>query len=260
MQAIMQSLSQGLGALLGALPAIIGALLILIIGFIIAKVLQGIVTKVLESMGFQGWMESGGIKQFFDRSQTQQTPLSILGKLVFWLVFFIAITMAVDTLGISAISDVLAQFIAYIPQIIAAILILVLATLLANFVAGIVRGATGSNIMGSVAQYGIIVFAAFAALTQLGIAPELIAPTFLILLGAVALAAAIAFGLGSQNTARDMVENAYSRKDEAKEKIQQQQQQQQQQEQQQQAQQGGSSDNGGDASDRPEARRVRRDR
>jgi hypothetical protein len=131
--------------------------------------------------------------------------------------------MAVDTLGISAISDVLAQFIAYIPQIIAAILILVLATLLANFVAGIVRGATGSNVTGSVAQYGIIVFAAFAALTQLGIAPELIAPTFLILLGGVTLAAAIAFGLGGQGVARQIVEEGYERSDEAKQQIQQQQ-------------------------------------
>jgi small-conductance mechanosensitive channel len=224
MQAVTQSLSDGLGAILGALPALIGAIIILIIGFIIAKVLQGIVTRVLQGMGFEGWMESGGIKQFFERSQTNQTPLSILGKLIFWLVFFIAITMAVDSLGISAISDVLAQFIAYIPQIIAAILILVLATLLANFVAGIVRGATGSNVIGSVAQYGIIVFAAFAALTQLGIAPELIAPTFLILLGAVALAAAIAFGLGGQGVAQQIVKDGYEKGDEAKQQIQQQQQ------------------------------------
>ena len=57
----MQSLSDGLGALLGALPALIGALVILVIGFIIAKVLQGVVTKALEAMGFQGWMEQGGI-------------------------------------------------------------------------------------------------------------------------------------------------------------------------------------------------------
>lgn len=176
-------------------------------------------------MGFEGWMEKGGIKQFFDQSQTQQTPLSIIGKLVFWLIFFIAITMAVDTLGITAISDILAQFIAYIPQIIAAILILVLATLLANFVAGIVRGATGSNIAGSVAQYGIIVFAGFVALTQLGIATEIIAPTFLIILGAVALAAAIAFGLGAQGTAQKIVEDGYQKSGEAKQKIQQQQKQ-----------------------------------
>ena len=222
METVTRSLSQGLGSIMSALPALIGALVILIIGYIIAKALQAITTRVLQGMGFQGWMEKGGIKQFFDRSQTQQTPLSIIGQLIFWLVFIIAITMAVDTLGISAISDVLAQLIAYIPNIIAAILILVLATLLANFVAGIVRGATGSNVVGSVAQYGIIVFAAFAALTQLGIAEELIAPTFLILLGAVALAAALAFGLGGQSVARQVVEENYQKSDEAKQRIQQQ--------------------------------------
>jgi len=247
--AIGRSLSQGLGSILGALPALIGAVLILII----AKVLQGVATKALQAMGFEGWMESGGIEQFFERSQTQQTPLSILGKLVFWLVFFIAITMAVDTLGISAISDVLAQFIAYIPQIIAAILILVLATLLANFVAGIVRGATGSEIAGSVAQYGIIVFAAFAALTQLGIAEELIAPTFLILLGGVALAAALAFGLGGQNVAGRIVEQGYERSGEARQQIQQQQQQNQQQDEQHSAA-ALSAEN----DERPDAHRLRR--
>ena len=256
MQAIMQSLSDGLGAILGALPALIGALLTLIIGYIIAKVLQGVVTRVLQSMGFEGWMESGGIKQFFERSQTRQTPLSILGKLVFWLVFFIAITMAVDTLGISAISDVLAQFIAYIPQIIAAILILVLATLLANFVAGIVRGATGSELAGSIAQYGIIVFAAFAALTQLGIAEELIAPTFLILLGGAALAAAIAFGLGGQSVARQIVEDGYQKTDEAKQQIQQQEQDQQQE---QGEQPGDPSESAEVDGQRLEARRLRRE-
>ena len=256
MQAVTQSLSDGLGTMLGTLPALIGALIILLIGFIIAKVLQGILTRVLKSMGFEGWMEQGGIKQFFDRSQTNQTPLSILGKLVFWLVFFIAITMAVDTLGISAISDVLAQFIAYIPQIIAAILILVLATLLANFVAGIVRGATGSNVIGSVAQYGIIVFAAFAALTQLGIAEELIAPTFLILLGSVSLAAAIAFGLGGQGVAQQMVENGYQKGGEAKQQIQQQQEQNQQE---QSEQQGDSSESAEGDGQKLEAPRLRRE-
>jgi small-conductance mechanosensitive channel len=211
---------------------------------------------VLQSMGFEGWMESGGIKQFFDRSQTQQTPLSILGKLVFWLVFFIAITMAVDTLGISAISEVLSQFIAYIPQIIAAILILVLATLLANFVAGIVRGATGSNVAGSVAQYGIIVFAAFAALTQLGIAEELIAPTFLILLGGVSLAAAIAFGLGGKGVAQQIVEDGYEKSDDVKQQIQQQQEQNQERQSEQQSDFTESEEGDGQ---KPEARRLQRE-
>ena len=147
------------------------------------------------------------------------TPATVLGKLVFWFVFIIAITMAADALGIRQVSAVLAQLIAYIPSIIAAILILVLAALLANFLAGVVRGATGSDLLANIARYAIIVYAAFAAITELGIAVQLTAPTFLIILGAVALAAAIAFGFGAQGVARDIVEKAYERRDEAKQMV-----------------------------------------
>src|SRR3712207_6591067 len=125
-------------------------------------------------------MERGGIKQFLDRAQTRETPATVLGTLVFWLVFIIAITMSADALGIRQVSEVLGQLIAYIPSIIAAILILVLAALLANFLAGIVRGATGSDLLSNVARYAIIIYAAFAAITELGIAVQLTAPTFLI--------------------------------------------------------------------------------
>src|SRR5215210_5156335 len=211
---MFQPLQDALSAFLSFIPQLIGALIILIIGYIIAKALQAIVGRVLEGIGFDRWMERGGIKQFFDRADTEPTPHSILGRLVFWFVFIIAITMAADALGIPQVSAVLGQLIAYIPSIIAAILILILAALLANFLAGIVRGATGSDLLGSIAQYAIIVYAVFAALTQLGVAVELTAPTFLIVLGAVALAAAIAFGLGSREVAQDIIEKAYNRRDE----------------------------------------------
>jgi small-conductance mechanosensitive channel len=89
--------------------------------------------------------------------------------------------------------------------------------LLANFLAGIVRGATGSDVLSSIARYAIIVYAVFAALTQLGIAVQLTANTFLILLGAVALAVAIAFGIGGTEVARDILKRAYGQVDEEKE-------------------------------------------
>src|SRR5919199_680949 len=212
--ALLGPLQNALSTFLSYIPQLIGAIVILIIGYIVAKALQAVVGRVLQAIGFDGWMEKGGIKQFFDRAQTNQTPHSILGKLVFWFVFIIALTMAADALGIPQVSAVLGQLIAYIPQIIAAILILILAALLANFLAGIVRGATGSDILASIARYAIIVYAIFAALTQLGIAVQLTANTFLILLGAVALAAAIAFGIGGREVARDILEKAYNRSDE----------------------------------------------
>jgi hypothetical protein len=119
---------------------------------------------------------------------------------------------------------------------------------LANFLAGVVRGATGSDLLANIARYAIIVYAVFAALTQLGIAVQLTAPTFLIILGAVALAAAIAFGFGAQGVARDIVQKAYERRDEAKQTV----------------QQGGSEQGGGSTTlgaeeERPSARPLRRD-
>src|SRR5215210_590031 len=211
---VLQPLQNALSTFLSYVPQLIGAIIILIIGYIVAKVLQAIITRVLRGMGFERWMERGGIKQFFDRAETKQDPTSIIGKLVFWFVFIIALTMAADALGIPQVSQVLGQLIAYIPNIIAAILILILAALLANFVAGLVRGVTGYDFLATAARVVIIVYAVFAALTQLRIAVELTAPTFLIVLGAVALAAALAFGIGSREVARDVIEKAYNRRDE----------------------------------------------
>jgi small-conductance mechanosensitive channel len=218
---ILQSLQYALSTFLEYIPQLIGAIIILVIGYIVARILQAVLARVLQGIGFDRWMEHGGIKQFFDRAQTRETPATVLGRLVFWLVFIIAITMAADALGIRQVSEVLGQLIAYIPSIIAAILILVLAALLANFLAGIVRGATGSELLSNIARYAIIVYAAFAAITELGIAVQLTAPTFLILLGAAALAAAIAFGFGAQGVAKDIVEKAYERTDEASQTVQQ---------------------------------------
>jgi len=209
---MFQPLQVAISVFLSYIPQVIGAIIILIVGYIIGKILQSIVTRILRGVGFENWMERGGVKQFFDRAQTDHTPSSVLGMVVFWFVFIIAITMAAGTLGIRQISGFLNQLIAFIPNIFVAILILFLAALLANFLASIVRGATASGILASVVRYGVIIYAAFAALTQLGIAVTLTAPTFLILLGAVAFALAIAFGIGGREVARDIVEKAYNRR------------------------------------------------
>ncbi len=214
LQPIQDALLNVLNIFLSYIPQIIGAIVILLVGFLVAKLLQAVVRRVLQGIGFDQWMERGGIKQFFDRAQTRETPATVLGKLVFWFVFIIAIVMAADALGIPQVSAVLAQLVAYIPSIIAAILILILAALLANFLSSVVRGATGSDILANIARYAIIVYAVFAAITELRIAVELTAPTFLIVLGGVVLAAAIAFGIGSREVARDIVERAYGRTDE----------------------------------------------
>src|SRR5215212_12074058 len=103
---MFQPLQEALSTFLSYIPQLIGAIVILIIGYIVAKVLQAVVGRVLQAVGFDGWMERGGIKQFFDRAQTNHTPATILGLLVFWFVFIIALTMATDALGIPQVSAV----------------------------------------------------------------------------------------------------------------------------------------------------------
>src|SRR5215210_402482 len=147
---MVEPLRNALSVFLAYIPQLIGAIVILIVGYIVAKVLQAVVSRVLQAIGFDNWMERGGIKQFFDRAQTRETPATVLGRLVFWFVFIIAITMAADALGIRQVSAVLGQLIDNIPSIIAAILILIFAALLANFLASIVRGATGSDLLANI--------------------------------------------------------------------------------------------------------------
>src|SRR3712207_40447 len=113
---MIESLQNALSTFLEYIPQLIGAILILIIGYIVARVLQTILARVLQAIGFDRWMEHGGIKQFFDRARTRETPATVLGKLVFWFVFIIAITMAADALGIQQVSQVLSQLIAYMTR------------------------------------------------------------------------------------------------------------------------------------------------
>src|SRR3954470_23423104 len=104
---MIDSLRTGLDAFVAFVPQLIGAIVILVVGYIVAKILQAVVARVLMAVGFDGRMERGGIKQFFGRAQTRETPATVLGKLAFWFVFVIAITMAADALGISQVSQVL---------------------------------------------------------------------------------------------------------------------------------------------------------
>lgn len=204
----IQPLQNAFQVLLGYIPTLIGALIILVIGYIIAKIIQKVITKLLTKVGFDDVMNRAGVGGFISRMGTGGTASSLLGLVVFWFIFVIFFTMFADALGVSAISGFLNKMISYIPSVFAAIVILFLAALLANFLANVVRGATGSDALASAARYVIIIYAVFVALSELGVAASLTGPTFLILLGGVALAGGIAFGWGGRGIAEDLLQRA----------------------------------------------------
>ncbi|GAB2675372.1 mechanosensitive ion channel family protein [Kribbella swartbergensis] len=206
-----QPFEDAFGKLLGFVPNLLGGLVILVVGYIVAKVLGKLVGKLLGRVGFDQWMERAGVSGVLQRSGTGLTASAMLGKVVFWFVFLISFTMFASALGVPEISAFMSDMLGYIPRIFAAIVIVCLAALFANFLSAIIRGATGNETLAKVGKYAILVYAAFAALTQLGIAVQLTGNTLLIVLAGAALAMGLAFGLGGREMAARALSNLFDR-------------------------------------------------
>ncbi|MGH3449035.1 MAG: mechanosensitive ion channel family protein [Nocardioidaceae bacterium] len=201
-----QPFENAFSTLMQYIPRLIGALIILLVGYIVAKVIGKLITTLLEKIHFNQTMERANLQQFLDRAGADLTPSSLLGKVVFWFVFIITLTMFASALGVPQISGFLNKMVGYIPNVFAAILIVFLAMLFGRFLAGIVRGFTGSAALGKATNLVIVIYAVFVALVQLHIAQQLTGPTFLIVLAGLALAFGLSFGLGGREQAKQMIE------------------------------------------------------
>jgi hypothetical protein len=182
-------------------------LVLLLIGLLIAKGLQWIVVKVLglfkldkglKKIGFTNLLANGGIKS---------GPTLLLGDLIYWLTIFVTVTAVAKVLGLAPAGTLLAGLLAYLPAVLSAAYILGVGIFVAILVAGVVSvivGNLGLSHAGSLAkivQYAVVIFAFIAALGQLGISVSLMAGSISLIGGAIALAAAIAFGLGAKDLA-----------------------------------------------------------
>ena len=215
--AVMVSATEAMQNLLGFLPALIGAILILIIGWIIAGVLAGLIEKGLKAVGFEKAAQSTGIAGFIENAGSGWTASKLVAEIVKWFIRLIAIQAAASILGLTQISQVINAILLWLPNLVVAIVIIVIGALIANFVAGIVRGSAAEmgfstpNLLANIARYAIIGFAAVAAFNQLGIAPTVVNTLFIGLVATLVLAFGLAFGLGGQQTAAQITQGWYEK-------------------------------------------------
>ena len=209
--AILTSFTNALNLVFTFIPKLIGFLVILLVGWIVASVVSKAVTFLLRKIGFDRLSERIGLSRLEQRMGLRMDAAGVLGKVVYWFIFLIFLVPAVDSLGLTAVSNILNQIIAYIPNVFVAIVVLFLGTLAATFVADIVRGATASTNMGNpniyagIARWAIMGFVAIIALEQLQIAPALLNELFGAIVAAAALAFGLAFGLGGRETAQRLL-------------------------------------------------------
>jgi Conserved TM helix len=209
------SLQRGLDNLIGFLPNLIGFLIILAIGYVIARIVKGLVTKLLEKIGTDRAIHTGSTGEYVNRVAPGIKPSSVIGTITFWFLFLGALAIAVSQLGITALDNFLAEIVAYLPNVVAAVLILVVAIALAGFVGTALERTMGDSPTGkvvrSVAPVLIMAIGTFMVLDQLQIAPQIVTITYAALLGGLFLAMALAFGLGGREVANRMLSDAYDR-------------------------------------------------
>jgi hypothetical protein len=212
---ISESVQQGIDDLVRFLPRLVGFLLILLIGYLVAKALQKVVALALEKVGTDRALASGSTGTYVERVIPGASPSSLIGRVVFWFVLLGALSIAITSLGISALNDFLADVFTYLPNLVAAILIFVIAGAVAGWLGRTASRLMGDTPSGKLAATAlpvlVMAIAVFMILNQLKIATDIVTITYAALLGAVALGMALAFGLGGRDVASRMLEDAYRR-------------------------------------------------
>jgi hypothetical protein len=196
-------------------PALFGALIILFAGYLLAKLIERGTERLLRRMRLNYLLERGGVMQAVERSGSHFNPSRVLANLVFWFVMFVVIMIAANALGMESLASVFSELVGYIPSVMAAIVIIIVGIVLGRFVGGLILASAGAvqggPAVARVGRWGVVVLATFMALQELGVATEIVTTAFAILFGAVALALALSFGLGSRELAGEITREWYAR-------------------------------------------------
>jgi hypothetical protein len=189
------------------IPAIAGAIVILVVGWLIAKVIEALVARILKAVKLDAASEKAGIANVLAKGDIKLTLSELIGAIVYWLIILIVIATTLDALNLKIASSLMTRLVGYVPNIIAAVFIMILGAFVANFVGTIVRtagnnaGLKNTKMLSQLAQIVLMVFTVIVAIEQLEIATTLLVLSVNIVLVSIGLGIAIAFGLGCKDIA-----------------------------------------------------------
>lgn len=201
LQSISLPVSNMLNTILAALPILFSAFLLIVVAYGVGRVIARFVTDLLSGVGFDKLPGHLGLRG--PTSETRHTPSSVVGTITLFVILLFAGTEACQMLGFDAIAELIIQFTIFAGQVVLGLLIFAAGLFLANIVSQrVVEYDNGhAKAMAFAARSAILIFSGAMALQQMGLANELISMAFTLLLGALAVAAAIAFGLGGREIA-----------------------------------------------------------
>lgn len=198
---------------LNAIPQILTAGAILVVAYVVSQFVSDLVTNLLTGLGFDNIFQTLGLNSLAtdraeDRaSDMKRTPAQVAGIVAQVGVMLVAAVAATQILGIPALTQLVNGLLAISGQVLSGIVVFAIGLYLANLAGKVVSssGSRQANILGQVARLSIIAFVGAMALQQMGIAPNIVNLAFGLLLGALAVAVAISFGLGGRDVASEQL-------------------------------------------------------
>jgi hypothetical protein len=225
LEALTLPLTNMINQVLAAIPNIVAAVILVTLAYFVGRVLADLITSVLTGLGVNAWPARLGLAtpaagagasvrtasasaSTGDSSGTlspaaRGTPAGMVGTLVQVVVVWFAFIQALQLLGFDQVADLMTDLLALAGRILLGLVIFLVGLYLARLAAEAIRssGVDQPNLLATAAQAAILVLTGAMALRQIGVANEIINLAFGLLLGAIAVAAALAFGLGGREVA-----------------------------------------------------------
>ena len=203
-----------------AAPRLLALLTLVLAGWVVAALVRRLVVRILRAADFDQRCKRWGLTATLIRGGITLPPADLVGRAIFWTLFLVALLMGIEALEMPATAGLVAAVLRFLPNLVVAALVMVVGWLLANFLAqAALIGAVNAQVAGApliagAVRWLVLVFAGAAALTQLGIAREMVLLAFGIAFGGTVLALALAFGLGGKELAREILESRLRKQDE----------------------------------------------
>src|SRR5689334_11754586 len=208
---LLESIRESLHQVGVFLPRLLLAIVIVLIGWLFAKAVRFAIVRALRAINFNVVTEKAGIDHFLRQGGSEVDTVRVLGALGFWLVILAALMVASNSLDLTYVTDLIGRIVLFVPKVMFAVIIVVFGAYFARFVASALTvylrdthvGEAG--LIGRLVLYAIMVFVIMIALDQMGLG-DIIRQAFLIIVAGVAFGLALAFGLGGQKRAADVIE------------------------------------------------------
>ena len=201
--------------IVGLVPNMITAILILLIGILLAFLLRIIVRRIITNAG--RFFPNQRIRRYLDPSRLQDSAY-LIGTILYWIVIIFFFTLATETAGFPVLSVWLGGIVNYLPKILVAAVIIIFGHISATIVQNLMQSAAQSAgieqyiFIGRFGRYFVWLLTLLIGIDQLGLEISSLIQIILLILAAVLFGAALAFGLGAKSFVSDILASHYIRK------------------------------------------------